>query len=434
MTDITNEHLASSMQKHGVAQADIERVIGIRNRMRAELNSQIRGMNMSDKSIAEAINAELQKVGDQVRAHGDRTKLDIDGLRADMNELRQHVASSASISSDAGSGESIGSSAVEQFHTDAGFQGAAETVGRKMKAAQFSARINVDSSIKAALTNEGLGQTGDTSIPVRPDRGGVYGPLLRPLRLLDVLPSRPVSSNSVEFMQIQSSGEAAEQLREGDEKAEIDLEGELKHANVVTIAGHTTASAQVLDDNPALGQLVDRVIEHKVLSRLESQLINGPGGEGRINGLLNQAVGFVPSIGETPADRIGEALVSMTNNGYAPSLVLMNPMDWFRIQLTKDADGNYMFGSPTSKLSPSLWNGRIVTTPALATGTVLVLDTSFITVLDRQQVSVTASNTHKDYFTRNLVAILGELRAGLEVVDVNAVMEFPLAAEPANLD
>ncbi|MFG3996630.1 hypothetical protein ACGEND_11405 [Pseudomonas aeruginosa] len=31
------------------------------------------------------------------------------------------------------------------------------------------------------------------------------------------------------------------------------------------------------------------------------------------------------------------------------------------------------------------------------------------------------SNSHKDYFTRNLVLILGELRAGLEVLDGQAI-------------
>lgn len=376
-------------------------------------------------ALPEGVRSELERIRNEVVTP-------LAEIRARQIDIEQRIASGALARDDRGGAESVGASALEQFGEDQAFQAAAVTAGRGMKTSQFSARVNLDTSIRAALTNEGLGQAGDNGIPVRPDRGGVYGPLLRPLRLLDALPSRPVSSNSVEFMQITASGEAAEQLKEGDEKAELDFEGELKNANVVTIAGHTTASVQVMADNPALAQLVDRVIEHKVYSRLENQLINGPGGEGRINGLLNQAVAFVPSIGTTPADRIGEALVAMTNNGYAPNLVLMNPSDWFRVQLTRtnDDDDEYVFGSPTSPLSPSLWNTRIVTTPVLAAGTVMVIDTSFVTVLDREQVSVTATNTHKDYFTRNLVAILGEMRAGLEVVDVNAVMEFPLAGAP----
>lgn len=51
-----------------------------------------------------------------------------------------------------------------------------------------------------------------------------------------------------------------------------------------------------------------------------------------------------------------------------------------------------------------------------------------VSVLDREQPSVMLSNSHKDYFTRNLVAILGELRAGLEVRDGFAVYRMDLNA------
>ena len=51
----------------------------------------------------------------------------------------------------------------------------------------------------------------------------------------------------------------------------------------------------------------------------------------------------------------------------------------------------------------------------------MMLDTSHIDVLDRQSVSVLVSVHHDDNFIRNRATILAELRAGLEVRDVNAV-------------
>lgn len=53
---------------------------------------------------------------------------------------------------------------------------------------------------------------------------------------------------------------------------------------------------------------------------------------------------------------------------------------------------------------------------------VLTVDTSLVTVLDREQMSVVLSNTQADYFVRNLVAILGELRAGLKLLNTAAVL------------
>ncbi|UZW60275.1 phage major capsid protein [Lysobacter enzymogenes] len=151
---------------------------------------------------------------------------------------------------------------------------------------------------------------------------------------------------------------------------------------------------------------------------------------GRIHGLLPQATAFIPVIGETPADMIGEMIVTMVNEGYGTNLILMNPMDWFKLQLTRvnETDDEYVFGSPTAPLAASLWSTRIVPVPSLAAGNVLGLDTAHVTVLDRMRASVLLSNSHKDYFTRNLVLILAELRAGLEVADAKAVRKLALPA------
>lgn len=60
---------------------------------------------------------------------------------------------------------------------------------------------------------------------------------------------------------------------------------------------------------------------------LENRIINGVGGQGNINGLLNQALRMIPDI--------GEGLVAMANNGYAPNPELMNPLDWLRLLITR---------------------------------------------------------------------------------------------------
>ncbi|WP_312915380.1 phage major capsid protein [Stenotrophomonas sp.] len=451
--DEEHQHIKSFAARHGIPLACVDGLRAHRARASAALSSSPSlqastryllkekfGSKESDMDNDgySMVHAAVKEVGSDVKAYREKTAQEVQTLRDDVQGMRADLQSTqqvlAKIDANGGGGfnasaPDVGTVAASKLREDSSFAAAAETAERGMKPSQFSARVNVDSSIRAALTNVGVGQAGDTSIPTNPDRRGVVGPVLAPLSLLSVLPSRPTSSNTVEFVQLNATGDAEEQIKEGDEKAELEFSGALKKANIVTIAGHTTASKQVLADESALSQQIDRVIAHKVFSRLENQIINGPGGDGRINGLLNQATAFVPAIGETPADRIGEALVTMANEGYLPNLVVMNPMDWFRIQLTRknDQDDEYVFGSPTMPVPPSLWNSRIVTNPNLAAGTALVIDTSFVTVLDREQMSISATNTHADYFIRNLVKILGELRAGLEVLDVKAVRKFALA-------
>ncbi len=282
-----------------------------------------------------------------------------------------------------------------------------------------TARAKLSASIRAIVT-EGRGDSSSSTMPSNPERRGIVGPVLPPLNLIQVLPSRPTTSDAVEHVRLNVTGDAAQQVKEGDEKAELDFDGTLVRADIITVAGHTTASKQVLSDNDALQNQIDLVIRSKVMSKLEDHILNGQGGDD-IEGLLRLATVMVPSITTTPADRIGETVTAMRANGYNPNVIVMNVWDWLKLGITKDADGNYQFGSPLSPAGMTLWNSPVVTSSKIPQGQVLVLDTAYITILDREAPDVMVSNSHKDYFTRNLVLILGELRAGLEVLDGQAI-------------
>jgi hypothetical protein len=348
--------------------------------------------------------------------------------------LEQVVASGGHASGiQSGWSESLGSEAARKLADDPNFQSAADAVGRGVRAGNFSARVNLDSSIKAAITTIGIGQVGDTSTPSDRERGPTVMPVQRPLRLLQALPSRRVGSSEIEYVRLSMTGDAGEQLLEGDLKAEVDAAGELVTANIATVAAHTTASRQILDDSSGLANAIDNLLRYKVLAKLESLLVNGAGGTAsRIEGLLTLATTFTPTVGTTPADIVGEAINDMAIEGYSPNLVLMNPADWFALQITKrgTSDEAYVFGSPTAPIPPALWNVPVVATPAIPAGTSMAIDTNFTTVLDRMQASVMIATEHSDNFVRNLVTLLGEVRAGLEVTDTAAVTKFSLVSAP----
>ena len=288
-------------------------------------------------------------------------------------------------------------------------------------------RVQLAAGIRNALTNEGYGSSSDGSIPSAPERSGFAVQAQRPLRLLDFLRSRPTTADSVEHVRLTASGDAGEQIGEGTLKPLVDIDGTLVKAQIATIAAFTSASKQVLNDHGALQAAVDLMIRQKLLDRLEHQLINGPGGLGEIHGLLPLATPFVPTVSPV-VDQIGEALASQAASGYTQNLVLVNPADWFAVTASKATDNSYLFGSPTTQLRPALWGSPLVTSSSIAAGTALIVDLTRVTVLDREQPSVMVSNSHEDYFRRNLIAILGELRAGLEVSDVWGVVKLDLLA------
>lgn len=433
-----DDKVSNALAEHGVPAADIRRVLQARDKFRSEVRGQSRSNEMSGESGK--IMASLQEVGVQLRGYKEDTDRGLQGLQANLQGLEQKLAGleqgGAPWAFASGPGLSIGHLAVQALGEDNSFQTAANTAQRDMKIGAFEARVNVEGGIRAALVNENGAASGgtNTTFPAQPERSGMIGPVLPPLRLLDALPSRPTSRDSVEFVQVSVTGDAGVQASEGAEKAELEFEGELETAQIVTIAGHTTASVQVLADAAGLEQLINRVLTQKTLLKLEAQIMNGSGVGQNIDGLMTQAASITPTIGTTTADIYGEVLVRMADAGFSPSLAIMNPMDWYRLLLTRKSndDESYVFGSPTMPIPPALWNTRVVLTSTIAEGNGLVIDPAFATVLDREQVSVAASRHHKDNFTKNLVTILAELRAGLEVTNQNALRKFTFPAEASS--
>lgn len=185
--------------------------------------------------MSQEINASLRELGEKVKAYKDGTEQSTTEVSMRLLQIEQVVAK---IEAGGPGGhvfanpESVGTRAAAAIGEDPAFAAARDQAARNMKVGQFAARANVDASIRAALTNDGKGNAGDTSIPGQAERRGIVSPVLAPLRLLDALPSRPTSSDAVEFIQFSATGEAAEQEHEGDTKAELEFEGTPARAEI----------------------------------------------------------------------------------------------------------------------------------------------------------------------------------------------------------
>ncbi|WP_296235817.1 phage major capsid protein [uncultured Pseudomonas sp.] len=331
-------------------------------------------------------------------------------LQARLLELEQKAVGSGFASATRGTAEI---NSVIAAHV-AGSEGiAAVKAGQKT-----SGRITQQEGVKAALTNPGRGNTDSNSFPTAPQRApGIVGVPTPALTLLDVLPILPVESSTYEYVHLDDFLSGADyQAKEGDEKAEGELPTALERAEIATIAAWLPASKQVLDDNSELENQISMLMSTGVRQKLERELIAGAGGPGEIEGLISQALPLVSTMPHA-ADRIGEAITSLKARGWAPSAVIMNPADWFRIasERAETGNGQYVLGSPRDPSPPSLWGVPVVVTVAMPDGQALVLDTATLALLDRQEVTVEASRHDGSNFRRNLVTILAELRAGLAV-------------------
>lgn len=292
--------------------------------------------------------------------------------------------------------------------------------------AMSTGQIPLGISIKA-LINFTDPDTSNSTMPAQLDRiPGYHGIVFRPLRLLEVLPSRPISADGAEFIQFSVTGDADVQQGEGEEKAEIDFNGELKQVRAATIAAHTTASAQVLDDNADLGATIQRVLVQKLLLAAETQILTGSGTGYNVDGIYTQS-SAIATYQDELADRIGEAIVKQDTAGYPVNIIVMNPLDWFAISILKDNEGRYLYGNPASPAQPTLWNTPVIRSAAQPQGTALIGHTGAVDVLERQAPTVVISRDHKDYRTRNLVLILAETRLSVALYDLNAFKKVDLS-------
>lgn len=292
-----------------------------------------------------------------------------------------------------------------------------------------SGRQTVTQDLRAALSNPGRGQEGDTAWPTETQRlPGIQGIAPVRLTLLDVLPVQKVDGPTLEYVVLDGYVNGADyQVKEGDEKPETDLPTSLQRAEIATIAHWLPASLQVLQDNAGLEGQITQVLGISLRQKLEHELLVGEGGEGKVQGLISRAQAFTATA-TAAAVRVGQAITDLESAGWTASVIVLNPTDWFTIASERDTDGQYILGSPRDPSPPSLWGRPVVLNPSMPAGSALMFDASQIALLDRQQVTVEASRHDGSNFRRNMVTILAELRAGLAVYAPSATRLVQLAA------
>ena len=111
-----------------------------------------------------------------------------------------------------------------------------------------------------------------------------------------------------------------------------------------------------------------------------------------------------------------------------PTAYLMNPTDWETIDLLQDNQARYFFGGPSQMGMPVLWGLPVVEEERQAAGTAWVGDFREGLLFDREQTNVYMTDSHSDFFIRNILVILAELRAAFGVRRPKAFVEIDMAA------
>ncbi|MCA0920230.1 phage major capsid protein, partial [Pseudooceanicola nanhaiensis] len=266
------------------------------------------------------------------------------------------------------------------------------------------------------LTTDADGSVGDGVAPTR--LPGVQELPQRRMTVRDLLSQGRMDGNTIEYVQETGFTNNAAPVAEGAAKPSSDIKLDLKSSTAKVIAHWMKASRQALDDVSFLRSMIDQRLIYGLSYAEENQLLNGDGTGQNLHGLIPNATAyaapFTPSAG-TAIDTMRLAMLQAALAEYPATGHVMNPIDWARIELTKDSEGRYIIGNPQGTLSPTLWNLPVVETQAISVDKFLTGAFKLgAQIFDRWDARVEVGYVNDD-FTRNMVTLLGEERLALAV-------------------
>jgi HK97 family phage major capsid protein len=311
------------------------------------------------------------------------------------------------------------------------------------------ARFQTDPiSVKGLFTG---GDSTSAGVFVTSEDSGILEALgRRPLTIRDVISVRRTGSDTVEYVVQTAHTNAAATVPEatssgvlgdgtggtattvtGGYKPEGSWAFERKTATVKTIAEWVPATKRALADVGQLEGLINDELRADIAEEEENQILLGNGDGENLEGILEtsgiQTQAFDTDIFTTVRKALTKARVV---GRVVPNAVALHPEDVETVDLAREGAGTGQFlGAGPFALGPrTLWGLPVIESEAIPAGRGLVGDYSKAVLWDREQTTVTMTDSHADFFIRNMVAVLAEERVAFGVTRPTAFVDTDVRA------
>jgi HK97 family phage major capsid protein len=388
-----------------------------------EIKRIIEGFNTKSKELTDTIAKSDQqmkdygKVSDEVKNEiaelGKKAEKAEKEMDARLAQVEQLVAEAAKV----GKGKKeartlgdivVGSESVKQFAKEQGIDGSGPVKLRRKSQSDLIELKDITSASNSA--GDGIWSFRDPDIVSDP---------YRPRMVRDLIPSIPVNSNLIEWVQTNVRTNNASMVSETGTKPKSDLTYDRKETPVRKIAHYFKTSAEVLADFARLRGEINFEGFEMLRQVEEDQLMSGDGTGINLLGLIPQATAFdtaVVASGDQQVDILRRAILQVRQSYYGATGVVLNPADWAAIELLKDGDERYLFSSATTGAPARLWGLPVSESDAMPEGEFMVgAFRTAATIYDRMQAAVYISTENEDDFITNMVSILFEERLALAV-------------------
>jgi HK97 family phage major capsid protein len=219
------------------------------------------------------------------------------------------------------------------------------------------------------------------------------------------------SSGTVEYL-TWSGAAAAAAVAEGALKPEAAVAPTPTPLSLTTYAHWKAITRQALEDLPQVRSIVESKLRQGLLIALEKAAAAAINGATLGGTVVTDATGGLSGGIRTAAGEV-------QGRGYTPDTVLLNPGDFANLDV---AAASSSLSGPSAP--SAYWGLRPVASADVAAGTAFVGDFSTgVSWFDRGDEAVYLSDSHADYFVRNLLVILAEVRAAFAVTEPAALQE-----------
>jgi HK97 family phage major capsid protein len=248
---------------------------------------------------------------------------------------------------------------------------------------------------------------------------------VQPPRVADLMVNTPTDATYIRYIQENSLTNAAADVVENGQLPEETWDLSEVDSAIRRISTLARITRETFNDFAQLRDYLNNRILYKIGIKADIELLNGDATGARIRGLLNvpgiqnQAQGI-----DTTVDAIYKAVdLVHTNAFFEPDAIVMHPKDLRNLRLSKDRNGQYLFGGPftgsygqpgTGVFQLFVWGLPVVWTTSIAQGTCLVGAFKLgAQIFRKPSIGVEMTNSDGNDFTNDRFAIRANTRLTL---------------------
>lgn len=299
-----------------------------------------------------------------------------------------------------------------------------EEAFKAMKLSKTAPGVNMTLKTAATMTTANILPSVNTAIPYSLISGNnaIVGIPTREPYLREILQARPMNAMYEYWVEAVNRDGGADTVAEAAAKPQLDIDFQERTAKAEKIAAYAKMSKEILADVAGMRNFIEEEIQTSVELKLDTQLYNGNGTTPNLKGLVTWATTLsVASSGfETAATGVNFAnnydvviaakAIMQTTYFFTPNVILVNPLDYGLMQVGKTADGVYVIPPFAQSMGLSIAGVRVIANAGVTAGSFVIMDTSKVRLRIREEFNIDYGYVNDD-FTKNLVTVLGELRA-----------------------